>query len=212
MAIYIDVHTHNPHRENILAINNLSVSEFEHTDLSKKFQYYSIGIHPWEVHETNSNALEKLDLLAANDSIKAIGECGLDKNSKAGIKEQCYYFERQVQISEEHQKPLIIHCVASFNEIISMRKKLHPSQDWIIHGFRGKPQLAKQLLANGFYLSFGEKYNIQSVEVTPIEKICIETDTSSVDLITLYKDIASIKACLPKELNAACRLLKLYVC
>ncbi len=212
MAIYIDTHTHNPYRENILAIYNLSMSEIDHVDFSNRSQYYSVGIHPWEVHETSSNTLDKLDMYAENELIKAIGECGLDKNSKAGIKEQCYYFERQVQISEEHQKPMIIHCVACFNEIMALRKKLHPTQDWIIHGFRGKAQLAEQLISNGFYLSFGEKYNVMSVEVTPLQKICIETDTSSTDLITLYKDIASIKGCLPKELNAACRLLKLLVC
>ena len=212
MAIYIDAHTHNPFKEDILAIKNLNISEIDKLDISNKFQYYSIGIHPWEVHEIHSNAFEKLDFWAANDAVKAIGECGLDKNSKAGFKEQSYYFERQVQISETHQKPLIIHCVGYFNEIISIRKKLKPSQEWIIHGFRSKPQLAKQLIANGFSLSFGEKYNSMSVEATPIENICIETDTSSVDIMTLYKEIASIKACLPKELNAACRLLKLYVC
>lgn len=212
MTIYIDVHTHNPYRDNVLAIKNLSISEIGNLDLSNKFQYYSIGIHPWEVHETNSNAFEILDYWAANDAVKAIGECGLDKNSKAGLKEQSYYLERQVQISEKHQKPLIIHCVACFNEIISMKKMLRPTQDWIIHGFRSKPQLAKQLVAHGFSLSFGEKYNLMSVETTPLENICIETDTSSVDIMTIYKEIASIKNCLPKELNAACRLLKLYVC
>ena len=212
MTIYIDIHTHNPYRDNILAIKNLSISDIENLDVSNKFQYYSIGIHPWEVHETNSNIFEKLDSWAAFESVKAIGECGLDKNSNAGFKEQCYYLERQVQISETHQKPLIIHCIGYFNEIISIRKKLKPSQDWIIHGFRSKPQLAKQLIANGFSLSFGEKYNSMSVDATPIENICIETDNSSVDIMTLYKEIASIKACLPRELNAACRLLKLYVC
>lgn len=212
MAIYIDTHTHNPFKEDILAIKNLNISEVDELDLSNKFQYYSIGIHPWEVHETNPNALEKLEFWAANDAVKAIGECGLDKNSKAGFKEQSYHFERQVLLSEKYQKPMIIHCVACFNEIISLRKKLKPTQDWIIHGFRGKPQLAKQLISKGFSLSFGEKYNSMSVEITPIESLCIETDTSSVDIMTLYKEIASIKSCLPKELNAACRLLKLYVC
>lgn len=212
MTVYIDTHTHNPYKENILAIKNVSITDIDNLDVSNQFQYYSIGIHPWEVHKTNSNIFEKLEDWAAFESVKAIGECGLDKNSIAGFKEQCYYFDRQVQISERHHKPLIIHCVGNFNELISIRKKLQPSQEWIIHGFRGKPQLAKRLLDNGFALSFGEKYNSESVEITAIEKICIETDKSKIDIAKLYKEIASIKGCLPKELNAASRLLKLYVC
>ena len=208
----IDIHTHNPFQENVLAIKNLSISELDELDQSNSFKYFSIGIHPWEVRETNPNALDKIEYLAANDAVKAIGECGLDKNSKAGLKEQCYYLERQIQISEIHQKPLILHCVAYFNEIISLRKRIKPTQDWIIHGYRGKQQLAKQLIDNGFALSFGEKHNSQSVEITPIDRLCIETDTSTTDIMALYKEIATIKGCLPKELNAACRLLKLYVC
>ena len=47
-----------------------------------------------------------------------------------------------ISISERLSKPLILHIVKAYPEIIALRKSLRPAQPWIIHGFRGKPQLA----------------------------------------------------------------------
>ena len=212
MNVYIDAHTHCSDWENPFAVRNLSFDEIESFLKSAKREFCSFGIHPWDVHTLRPDVLEEVEAWASDPRIKAIGECGLDKNSKASIKEQAYFFERQVTISEKLLKPMIIHCVAAFNEIIALRKKLHPAQIWLIHGYRGKPQMAKQLLNAGFALSFGEHFNPLSVELTPIDKLCIETDEGETPIEHLYKDIAIIKGCLPFELNGACQLLKLYVC
>lgn len=82
----------------------------------------------------------------------------------------------------------------------------------VVHGFRGKPQLAKQLLNAGFAISYGEHFNPESVAVTPLDKLCIETDESEMPIEEIYKKIATIKDCRTHELNGACNLLKLYVC
>ena len=49
---------------------------------------------------------------------------------------------------------------------------------WIIHGFRGKPQLAEALIRQGFYLSLGERYNPMSAAVIPIDRLLAESDGS----------------------------------
>jgi TatD DNase family protein len=95
---------------------------------------------------------------------------------------------------------------------MGMKKRMQPKQAWIIHGFRGKPELAKQLLKMGFNLSFGEKFNPLSVDVTPLNQLCIETDTSFMKIEDIYQTIAGIKACQPSELNAGCQILKLFYC
>lgn len=212
MAVYIDVHTHQSQSSNSFAVYNLKLEEMETSFASNESQFCSVGIHPWYVHTLRTDVLGKIELWAADDCVKAIGECGLDKNSVATIKEQTYFFERQIAISESLSLPMIIHCVAAFNELVALRKRLKPKQTWIVHGFRGKPQLAQQLLDAGFALSYGERYNPLSVELTPIDKLCIETDEGATPIEQLYKQIATIKACMPVELNAACELLKLYVC
>lgn len=80
------------------------------------------------------------------------------------------------ELSETLRKPLILHIVKSFPEIIALRKQWKPTQPWIIHGFRGKPQLARELLAHGFHLSYSEKYNPASLAITPASRLLCETD------------------------------------
>lgn len=80
------------------------------------------------------------------------------------------------ELSETLRKPLILHIVKSFPEIIAFRKQWKPTQPWIIHGFRGKPQLARELLAHGFHLSYGKKYNPVSLAITPASRLLRETD------------------------------------
>lgn len=212
MIVYIDAHTHHADRGNPFAVRNLSLEEIESFLETDKNEFCSAGIHPWEVHLHSTEILTKIEEALADPRIKAVGECGLDRNSKATIKEQLFFFERQVQFSEKFSKPIIIHCVAAFNELINLRKKLKPTQNWVVHGFRGKPQLAKQLLNAGFAISYGEHFNPESVAVTPLEKLCIETDESDIPIEEIYKSIAAIKHCRTHELNGACNLLKLYVC
>ena len=81
-----------------------------------------------------------------------------------------------IEISENRELPLILHIVRAFPEIIALKKQLSPKQPWIIHGFRGKPQLASELLRHGFYLSIGEKYNPEAVAVIPRDRLLLESD------------------------------------
>lgn len=212
MIVRIDTHTHQIDSKNPFAIRNLNIEEVDEFLQTSKAGFCSVGIHPWRVHLYRTDIMDKIENWASDKRVVAIGECGLDRNSKANIKEQIFFFERQILLSEKLKKPMIIHCVACFNEIMNLRNRHNPSQNWVIHGFRGKPQLAQQLLNSGLALSFGEHFNPLSVEITPFDKLCIETDESNISIDQLYKNIASVKNCRPDQLNGACQLLKLYVC
>lgn len=212
MNVFIDIHTHNINSDNPFAVRNLNVESAIRFFETNQSGYCSVGIHPWDVHTTDTSVFDQFEKLVQHKSVVAIGECGLDKNSIATIKEQNYFFERQIMLSEEFEKPLIIHSVATISELLALKKRHQPKQNWIIHGFRGKPETAKQLLDHGLAISYGQKFNPLSVEVTPVDRLCIETDESKLDISEIYKNIAAIKSCRPNELNAACHLLKLYIC
>lgn len=157
--------------------------------------FYSIGIHPWHTDCLESDLQEIIETLrkkASKDNVVAIGECGLDKLKGAGFDIQKNIFEEQVKISEELSKPLIIHSVKSYNEIIELKKSLKPVQPWIIHGFRGKPQIARQLLNNGFFISVGEHFNPKSVSIVPENMLFFETDESTYSIEDIYKNIKTI--------------------
>ena len=161
--------------------------------LLRRGYLYSVGIHPWNWRRADSRALRLLRALAAEPQVIAIGECGLDAHhpqlppsppsilstspSKLSILEsQTRLLDIHIALSEQLRKPLILHIVKAYQEIIALHNRWSPAQPWIIHGFRGKPQLARQLLDHGFHLSFGSRYNPASLAITPPSRLHRETD------------------------------------
>ena len=205
----VDIHTHKICSESdVIAIRNISLKEFEKIPQSE-IGFFSLGIHPWEVKNISEQQLNQLEKLAADSRVKIIGECGLDKTIDTILDTQLYLFKKQIEISEKLKKPIIIHCVGYYNELFAFRKELNPTQKWIIHGFRGKSQLALQALQYGFEISFGEKFNTESVKITPIENMYVETDESKKSIKEIYKSIAEIKQCSVNSIISALSLLNL---
>lgn len=165
---YADVHTHNL-QAGADAIINLPIDSEIPAEGS-----YSIGIHPWDADSNIDWA--RLRLKASNPCVVAIGETGLDKLRGAPMPIQEEVFVAHVRLSEELGKPLIIHAVGTYNRLIELRKKLHPTQAWLIHGFRGKPELARQLVRAGFEISLGSKYNPGVPDAIPFERLHHESD------------------------------------
>ena len=133
----------------------------------------------------------------------AVGECGIDKLCNTPIDIQVELLKAQISISEEFRKPLIIHCVRSYNEILELKKSILPSQPWIIHGFRGKPEVASMLIKAGMVLSIGEKFNTEAVKNIPIEKMLIESDESPLPIETIYEKIANERNISVEDLQKA---------
>ena len=200
--MFVNIHSHKDTLTENSVIWNLTFSEAEIIFATNRKGFLSVGIHPWFAEECNIELMVKLEQWSSDPRLVAIGECGLDKNSKVSLSIQMQAFEMQIALSEKVQKPIIIHCVGCFNELFEIRNRVNPVQTWIIHGFRGKPELAAQILKAGCALSFGEHYNAKSVRVTPIDRLFIETDESNISVEEIYRQIAAIKGCKVEELLA----------
>lgn len=148
---------------------------------------YAAGVHPWwtahpafdlDVH------LAGLERLLALPEVIHVGECGLDRAIlPADAAESAHLMDLQeevfvamVRLSEQHRHPLTIHCVRAFDALLRLRKSLAPTQQWTIHGFRGRPALAAQLLAAGLDLSFGSRRNEDAYRLTPLDRRHDESD------------------------------------
>jgi TatD DNase family protein len=206
--MFVDIHTHTFTDSGNTAIRNLTFSEANKIFASDEKGLFSLGIHPWHAGDYSDELLNKLDSLTYDNRLFAIGECGLDKNSRFPLDFQSHVFEKQIRLSEKAQKPLIIHCVGCFNELFELKKRLNPGQRWIIHGFRGKPELAQQALKVGCGLSFGEHFNIESLLITPVKHLFVETDESLLTIYEIYQQISNLKNCKLEELNAGENLIK----
>lgn len=144
---------------------------------------YAVGYHPWNASDFNEQRLEEESSLP---STVAIGETGLDALRGPSAQVQEAAFRRHVELSERLRKPLIVHCVRAFDRLLAIKKELRPRQPWIIHGFSRKPELARQLLNAGCYLSFGSSFNPATAAIIPADRLLIETDddpTATIDSV-----------------------------
>ena len=190
---FIDIHTHNTTPACRTIYNN--GTEYV------AGRSISLGIHPWHISDKWRDDLAAITILAKEDNVVAIGECGLDAlKSPAQIEVQEEIFKAHIQLSEALQKPLIIHCVKAFDRLIALRKETKPLQAWILHGFRGKPQQANQLIKAGFHISLGERFNPDSAKAIPIDRLFIETDESGCSIEEIYAAIAVAKGMALEEL------------
>jgi TatD DNase family protein len=192
---YFNLHTHSySNQEDVVELVNQYPQEFTDT-----FPNYSIGIHPWFIEEDRIEA----DLAIIESKLKepnclAVGECGLDKRIEIPFELQQTVFERQLLLAEQYQKLVVIHCVAAFQELIAIKKRLKISIPFVIHGYSKNEQLAKELVANGCYISFG-KYllrlpQLESVfRAMPNDRFFLETDTDEQTIQEVYALAAQYK-------------------
>ncbi|KQO21323.1 hydrolase TatD [Flavobacterium sp. Leaf82] len=186
---FFNFHTHQfTNQANILEMVNQYPNEFD-----AAIPYYSIGIHPWYIKEDLID--EELKIIEEKLQTKtclAIGECGLDKRIDIPLEQQTIVFEKQLALAEKYKKPVVIHCVAAYQEVTAIKKRMKISVPMIIHGFSKNSQIANQLIKEGFYLSFG-KYLLKNpdlktvFESIPNDRFFLETDTIEESIEQVYE-------------------------
>lgn len=168
----IDIHTHVQPGVPGLALISLEPGNLEF----QPGQWYSVGLHPWNESVQDEHTLNRMESLLSNPQVLAVGECGLDRLHGPDFELQKLLFTRQVELSERLRLPLIIHDVHSTDTILQIHKSLKPAQKWLIHGFRGGPQLLQQIADHGILVSFGLKFNPDSIRMVSLDRLFLETD------------------------------------
>ncbi|MCD8519281.1 MAG: TatD family hydrolase [Flavobacterium sp.] len=204
MTKFINLHTHKfSNLSDVIEVVNQYPWEFD-----ASVPNYSIGIHPWYVDE---NRLET-DLEIIKEKLQltgclALGECGLDKRIEIPLDLQISVFKKQLEMVKETQKPIVLHCVAAYDEMIAIKKEMKIENPMIIHGFSKNEQVAQSLLKNGFYLSFG-KYLLRNPDLekvftfAPENQILLETDTIEETIYQVYEKAAAIKGISVQQMKA----------
>lgn len=171
-----DIHTHGHLGPRILTSIDLATEAVP--DTPEGSAWFSVGIHPWSTAQPlDADALlQRLDILADDPRVAAIGEAGLDARRGADRQAQDRLFIAQAEIAERHHLPLIIHCVGRYGRLLELHALLHPRQLWIVHGFTGKPELARQLTARGIALSLGPRARTPLPPSLPSSLLFTETD------------------------------------
>ena len=194
---YIDIHNHGAKPvPGIFSVENLMAHE-EREPENISGLTYSFGIHPWYLNEKNHNQLiARVIKTAGNPDVSAIGEAGFDRIKGPTPDLQRKTFEEQVLIAGEHKKPMVIHCVRAWDELLQEHKRLKPKMPWLVHGFRGKPDLALQLISKGMYISFWFDFvmrpeSVPLLKSVPKERIFLETDGAEIDIRDIYNKVST---------------------
>lgn len=175
-AFFNDIHTHGRTGARMLT----SVTPGFTIDTEPGTAWYSAGIHPWDTDEMPPDEVfGRLRAMAADPRVAAIGEAGLDalRGGTSDIQEEV--FRRQAAIADETGKFMVIHCVRRFGRLMELKREINPAVPWIIHGFRGKRELARQLLDAGFGISIGSADPHGIKDAFPDTVFYSETDTDA---------------------------------
>jgi len=156
--------------------------------LAEKYEnvYAAIGIHPEDCQHIEDDPEAVLSVIEKNLShpkVRAIGEIGLDYHWDGTMKDrQARYFELQLDMALRHDLPVIVHCrdaIGDALEIVQRRKGVRG----VFHSYSGSAETAKELLALGWYFSFGGPVTYKNAHrvreaaaAIPSDRILIETD------------------------------------
>lgn len=162
-------------------------SSMESVDISKNygFMYATAGISPNDVDDANFSDLEKIREIAQNEKVVAIGEIGLDYYwNKENKERQKEFFVKQIEIADELDLPIVIHCRDAVMDTLDILKnRINPKKRGIFHCCMLNKELVKEAVKLGFYVSFSGNVTFKSakpfdaVNEVPDDKILIETDS-----------------------------------
>lgn len=192
--MFYNIHTHRSHP----APNTLEIlSLYQDFSVAGGEGCFSAGLHPWYLSGWEQR-LEALNGAAILPNLLAIGECGLDRLCGTDWLLQQSVFEAQIELANKVQKPLVIHCVRAFDEVLGILNRSKVEVPVIFHGFNNKPAVAKRLLDAGCYLSFGAAILGATAAAlvlpeVPEEKIFLETDDSPVTITEIYQKTAWLR-------------------
>ena len=155
-------------------------------ELTKKYAniYASVGIHPNAASTVPADDWSRLEALAGESKVVAIGETGLDYYRDRSKKEdQKRLFHKHLELAEKHNLPVIIHNREASIDCLEIVRKYSGRVSGVIHCFAGSRDDAEEFLELGFYISFAGPITFpkaenlrEALKAVPVEKLLLETD------------------------------------
>ncbi len=159
---------------------------------------FSFGIHPKEANSADFEKIEQIsNQLIENPGFLAFGEIGLDNRYDNNQEQEAVYIF-QLKLAAKSGKPVILHCVNSWDRCRFLHEKHAPETTLIYHGFNKASILETVLHYPKAMISIGESIRTnpqlqKSVGIIPLSRLLLETDTGSGALIDTYRAVAEIK-------------------
>ncbi len=193
LTVFINTHTHQQLYDAKIELVNLGINT------SEKSNFYTYGLHPCFLDKSTCNEqIKELEIIVNEKRCLAIGECGLDKLCNIDFELQEKIFVEHIKIANKIKKPLIIHCVKAFNELINCLNLNDNNVPVIIHGFNNNENIARVLVDQGCYFSFGkallgyESNAAKALKNIGRKNFFLETDDADISIKYIYKKASEL--------------------
>ncbi len=145
------------------------------------------GIHPHNADRAGQEDFQEIEqMIAANERLVAVGECGLDYDRMFSTKEnQIRCLEKHIVLAKKLGKPLFLHERSAADDFVKRFKK-HPEvcARSVVHCFTGDKRTLDQYLSMGFSIGITgwicddcrAKELREAVSIIPLDRILVETD------------------------------------
>lgn len=150
-----------------------------------KNTWASIGIHPHEAqrHLDEPTYLERFAALAADNNVKAIGECGLDYFYAHSPKEaQAKILRFQLDLAQKHDLPLVFHVREAFDDFWPIFDE-YKGLRGVLHSFTDTSDNLQKALERGLYVGVNgimtftkDASQLEMVKRIPTDRMVLETD------------------------------------
>ena len=158
-------------------------------DIAEKYEniYFTAGLHPCDTQDAEDNGenetLNYLRSVLCHEKCVAIGEIGLDYYWDDVPRDtQKKWFRLQLDLARQTGMPVVIHDRDAHGDTMDILRE-YKDVSGILHSFSGSPEMATELIKNGWYISFSgvitfknASKTLDSVLATPAERLLLETD------------------------------------
>lgn len=150
-----------------------------------EFMYATVGFHPHDAEAASPEAMKEMERLADHPKVVAIGEVGLDFYKDVSPRSaQQQTLIQFFELAKKKNLPLALHIREAHELTIELLKaQFEPPVRAVSHCFSGTPEIMKQLLDLGLYISFAGQITYkktdelrQAAKLCPADRILIETD------------------------------------
>jgi TatD DNase family protein len=143
----------------------------------------TVGVHPNYCHEVDFAEVPRLRELQRDPSVVALGEMGLDYHHNfADRARQRRFFEAQMQLAAELDRPVVIHCREAVDDTLALMRDF-PAVPAVFHCFTGTSDEARRIIEAGYLLGFTGVVTFKknddlrtAARMTPRDRLLVETD------------------------------------
>jgi TatD DNase family protein len=146
--------------------------------------YAAVAVHPTEIAGLDDAGYRRLEELAADPRVVAVGETGLDYYwDRTAPGDQQEHFRRHIALAKSVGKPLMIHDRDAHADVLRILREEGAPDRVVFHAFSGDAEMARECVAAGYVLSFPGVITFKNAPalraaaaVTPVEHLLVETD------------------------------------